>query len=129
MTSTETDIKTVTLEKMRYYVAQHIDPEFIAPGTIKLDARYDHLARTMVVAMTAVVAGKNMATKRHSYPADVWSHIRLAWFPHWLKKKFPPRMIHVELRADELYPHVALPDQRPTITLHKRETPYVWAED
>jgi hypothetical protein len=125
----EADIQTVTLEKMKYAVSQHINPEFIAPGSIELDARYDHLARMMVFQMVATVAGKNMETKWHTYPADVWSHIRLAWFPHWLKQKFPPRMIHVELRADELYAHVAWPEGRPTITISKLETPYVWPGD
>jgi hypothetical protein len=111
MSGPQTDIQTVTLEKMKYAVSQHIN------------------ARMMVFQMVATVAGKNMETKWHTYPADVWSHIRLAWFPHWLKQKFPPRMIHVELRADELYAHVAWPEGRPTITISKLETPYVWPGD
>ena len=41
-------------------------------------------------------------------PFDWWAHFKLRWFPKWLKRKFPPRMVWVV--AVHRFPELQVPD-------------------
>jgi len=40
-------------------------------------------------------------------PASLWQHFKLRWFPRWLKRKFPPKMVWVV--AVHTFPELAIP--------------------
>lgn len=124
------DMQKVFLQKLRLCVSREVrnnELEDIRCPELALDIYANHLARTMLVTLTAdIAAGKigdaykdvtHTLTCETVTPASWFDHFKHDLFPGWLKAIFPPRYrrdSRTETKTTRVHYEqcIALPDLR-----------------
>lgn len=91
--------KTVDLQFERFSVLQRLDPDYV-----RVDAVFDAALMEGLLRIERHVLYEVVDRKTIEYPATWWDAFKLAHFPAWLRRRYPPTMHREELEFMVLYP-------------------------
>ena len=102
MKTTEGDISTVRLEKIKVEVAHLIDPYLLGA-----EARVDILqevCNAIRISARGYLMGDKHPEKVVKYPSTWWDSFKEQKFPLWLKKRYPVKWTYERFSFVSLYP-------------------------
>ncbi len=101
-TNTKMIIKDILLEKVQVACSQRLTKDFLMEA--KLDTYYDEIVEVMEMRLKAYIWATPEKSFEHSNPATAWQHFKLEYFPRWLLKKFPVKLIKTVYSVREVFP-------------------------
>ena len=115
MVEIEQKIETVVLERLRFCVSASVSRRFLED--LEVDTGFAYLTDTLVAAVKMAIFGRNIqdtVIETFEYPASWWQVFKQQYFPVFLKKKFPIRMIskNVVMQHYHVCPHLNIEPQK-----------------
>lgn len=91
--------KTVDLQFERFCVAERIDPDYV-----RVDAVFDRTLKDGLLRIERHVLHEVVDRRVVTYPKTWWDAFKLAHFPKWLQRRYPPIMWNEVFDFVVLYP-------------------------
>ena len=90
-------------------------PDCILDGRVDVEHAPEYGA--LALQMSGFVWGQELEAHIFSYPETWWDAFKDRWFPNWLERRFPARMVEKNVHFNVLYPNFkpVLPKERYTI--------------
>ena len=100
------DIRTVTLERLKASVFAYLPPELLDHTDIAFSSSADFFTNMIVARLTALIYGEQESAQRteHKYPADWWQAFKERWFPKLLIKLYPVKYKKIIVDVRCIYP-------------------------
>ncbi len=110
----EKNIETITLKKIQFGLRERVSKEFL--DSVKIETEYDVFTETLVQGIRWWVFGQKVSEsviETISYPDGWWQAFKQAYFPEFLKQRFPVREITVDVIKQHFHvcPHLNIAPQ------------------
>ena len=104
-------VEKIDLEKFRLAVMMDISNEllFAEPPDVKLETMVSWTTDMLRVGLMQAVWGKDVESKRASWPDGWWQAFKERWFPPWAKRRWPVKYKWIEMTGRALFPKLAMP--------------------
>lgn len=105
MSFADAPIRTVTLERRRMHGV--CVKQVKAVADLRWEAP-DHVSRLNAVEHRLIhdVYVEPLQKATVEYPADWWQAVRARWFPAWALRRWPARMVRIEMDAAAYVPEI-----------------------
>lgn len=130
--------ETVNLERLTFAVHHAVSRELIDEMATPIQAGWlsNRIADELVYQVRVGIASQHLDRATVRYPADWKQSVKAAlyqwckwhwpWFGEYAPKRWPVREHVVTINVKALYPKIAMPDQRHTVTVLRQETDTPW---
>ena len=107
------DIRTVTLEKLKFAMQQAISNELLN-AHVDVQEHIDWMTDQAVVSIRGFIWAETLESETFQWPADWWQAFKERWFPAWAKRRWPVQYERHKLDVKAAYPNlkVSVPEQK-----------------
>lgn len=114
-------IAKAQLERMTFAARTKISGELTKDFAIAPEVmiRRGWMLDEVVLEIRQHVYGRKAKEIEAQYPTTWWDAVKERFAPEWFKRCWPVRYTHIKLTARELYPHIAMPERSPVLSLTK----------
>lgn len=95
-------MRDVVLQRLHLAVSQKMRSEDLRMADFQ--SYIDALTGDMVLQLGRAVWSERKDSKTYEYPATWWDGFKIAWFPKWLRRRFPAQIKRVVCELDIQYP-------------------------
>lgn len=101
------EYEDLVLKVQKAVVSQAISRDMLADINV---AHYvDDIAGNLVIRLSAFIAcTEEQAVRTFRYPSTAWEHIKEAYFPKYLLRRFPVKYTEITVNAAETFPNLKI---------------------